>query len=45
MQAEKAYQAFLKHIIEKGEHVSNKWSWNDWVILMQFVVIAVLWYM
>jgi ribonuclease HI len=24
MQAEEAYQAFLKHIIEKGEHVSNK---------------------
>jgi ribonuclease HI len=26
MQAEEAYQAFLKHITEKGEHVSNKWS-------------------
>jgi viroplasmin and RNaseH domain-containing protein len=34
MQAEEAYQAFLKHIIEKGEHVSNKWCWKDWVILV-----------
>jgi viroplasmin and RNaseH domain-containing protein len=26
MQADEAYQAFLEHITEKGEHVSNKWS-------------------
>jgi hypothetical protein len=44
MQADEAYQAFLEHILEKGEHVSNKWFWNDWVILVQLVVIAVLWY-
>jgi hypothetical protein len=25
MQAEEAYQAFLEHVTEKGEHVSNKW--------------------
>jgi viroplasmin and RNaseH domain-containing protein len=29
MQVEKAYQAFLKYIAEKGEHVSNKWCWKD----------------
>jgi viroplasmin and RNaseH domain-containing protein len=44
MQAEEAYQAFLKHIVEKGEHVSNKWSWKDRVILVQFIVIVILWY-
>jgi uncharacterized membrane protein len=44
MQAEEVNQAFLEHIIEKGEHVSNKWSWKNWVILVQFVVITVLWY-
>jgi hypothetical protein len=42
MQAEEAYQAFLEHIVEKGEHVSNKWCWKYWVILVQFVVIAIL---
>jgi viroplasmin and RNaseH domain-containing protein len=42
MQTEEAYEAFLEHITEKGEHVSNKWCWKYWVILMQFVVIAVL---
>jgi viroplasmin and RNaseH domain-containing protein len=42
MQAKEVYQAFLKHIAEKGEHVSNKWSWKDWLILVKFVVIAVL---
>jgi hypothetical protein len=44
MQAEEAYQAFLEHIPEKGEYVSNKWCWKDWVALVQFVVIAVLLY-
>jgi viroplasmin and RNaseH domain-containing protein len=44
MQVEEAYQAFLEHIVEKGEHVSSKWCWKDWVILVQFVVVAVLWY-
>jgi viroplasmin and RNaseH domain-containing protein len=34
MQAEEAYQAFLEHIAENGEHVSNKWSCKDWVILV-----------
>jgi viroplasmin and RNaseH domain-containing protein len=44
MQAEKAYHVFLEHIVEKGEHVSNKWCWKDWMILVQFVVIIVLLY-
>jgi viroplasmin and RNaseH domain-containing protein len=44
IQAEEAYEAFLEHIAEKGEPVSNKWCWKDWVILVQFVVIVVLWY-
>jgi viroplasmin and RNaseH domain-containing protein len=25
IQTEEAYQAFLEHIVKKGEHVSNKW--------------------
>jgi viroplasmin and RNaseH domain-containing protein len=25
MQNEEAYEAFLEHIVEKGEHISNKW--------------------
>jgi viroplasmin and RNaseH domain-containing protein len=28
MQADEAYQTFLEHIVEKGEHVSNKWCWK-----------------
>jgi viroplasmin and RNaseH domain-containing protein len=32
MQAEEPHQTFLDHITEKEEHVSNKWSWKDWVI-------------
>jgi hypothetical protein len=44
MQAKEVYQAFLKHTVEKGEHVSNKWCWKYYVILVQFVVIAVLVY-
>jgi viroplasmin and RNaseH domain-containing protein len=28
MQAEEVYQTFLEHIIEKGEHVSNKWCFK-----------------
>jgi viroplasmin and RNaseH domain-containing protein len=44
MQDEEAYQAFLEHVAEKGEHISNKWCWKDWVILVQFVVIAILLY-
>jgi hypothetical protein len=44
MQSEEVYQIFLERITEKGEHVSNKWRWKDWVILVQFVVIVVLWY-
>jgi viroplasmin and RNaseH domain-containing protein len=44
MQAEKAYKAFLEHITVKGEQVSNKWYWKDWVILVQFIVIAILLY-
>jgi hypothetical protein len=42
MHTEEAYQAFLEYITEKGEHVSNKWFWKDWVISVQFVVIVVL---
>jgi hypothetical protein len=34
MPAEEAYQAFLEHITEKGEHISNKWCWKDYVILV-----------
>jgi viroplasmin and RNaseH domain-containing protein len=34
MQAEEAYQAFLEHITEKEEHISNKWCWKDYVILV-----------
>jgi hypothetical protein len=44
MQVVEAYQAFLERIAEKGEHVSNKWCWKDWMILVQFVVIVVLLY-
>jgi hypothetical protein len=44
MQDEEAYQAFLEHVAKKGEHISNKWCWKDWVILVQFVVIAILLY-
>jgi hypothetical protein len=42
MHADKAYQAFVEHVAEKGEHISNKWYWKDWMILVQFVVIDVL---
>jgi viroplasmin and RNaseH domain-containing protein len=44
MQDEEAYQSFLEHIAQKGEHVSTKWCQKDWVILVQFIVIIVLWY-
>jgi hypothetical protein len=44
MHVEKAYEAFLKHIVENGEPISNKWCWKDWVILGQFIVIDDLWY-
>jgi hypothetical protein len=27
-----------------AEDVTKKWCWKDWVILVQFVVIVVLWY-
>jgi uncharacterized membrane protein len=40
----KLIKLFLEHIVEKEEHVSNKWSSKYWIILVQFVVIAVLWY-
>jgi hypothetical protein len=42
MHAEEAYHAFLEHIVEKGDHVSNKWCWKDSVTLMQFLVVVVL---
>jgi hypothetical protein len=42
MHTDKAYQAFVEHVAEKGEHISNKWYWKDWMILVQFVVIDVL---
>jgi hypothetical protein len=41
MHAKEAYQDFLEHIAEKKEHVSNKWCWKNYVILAQFVVIAI----
>jgi viroplasmin and RNaseH domain-containing protein len=53
MQVEEAFVAFLEHQIElqkseqvaqKAEDVAKKWCWKDWVILVQFVVIVVLWY-
>jgi hypothetical protein len=53
MQVEEAFVAFLEHQIElrkseqvaqKAEDVAKKWCWKDWIILVQFVVIAVLWY-
>jgi viroplasmin and RNaseH domain-containing protein len=53
MQAEEAYVAFLDHqnklqkseqVAQKVEDGAKKWSWKDWMILVQFVVIAVLWY-
>jgi hypothetical protein len=44
MVAEDAYAAFLEqqNIDQKPKHVVNIWSWKDWVILVQFVVIVVL---
>jgi hypothetical protein len=45
--------AFLDHqnelrkseqVIQKAEDVPKKWSGKDWVILVQFVVIVILWY-
>jgi hypothetical protein len=46
MQAEEAYVVFLEHENQdrKLEHVTNKWCWKNWLILVQFVVIVVLWY-
>jgi hypothetical protein len=41
---EESYQYFLEHIAEKGEHVSNKWCWKYFMILVQFVVTTILWY-
>jgi hypothetical protein len=51
--AEEAYAAFLEHqnkdrktehVARKSEHAVNKRCWKDWVILVHFVVITVLWY-
>jgi hypothetical protein len=46
LEAENAYAAFLEQQNKdrKPEHVVKPWSWKDWVILVQFVVIVVLWY-
>jgi hypothetical protein len=53
MQAKEAYVAFLDHqnklwkseqVAQKAEDVAKKWSWKDWMIFVQFVVITVLWY-
>jgi viroplasmin and RNaseH domain-containing protein len=53
MQAEEAYAAFLEHqnkdrktedVTRKPEHITNMWCSKDWVILVQFIVIVVLWY-
>jgi viroplasmin and RNaseH domain-containing protein len=45
-QAEEVYATFPEHQNKdrKLEHVANMWCWKDWVILVQFVIIAVLWY-
>jgi hypothetical protein len=51
MHAQEAYVAFFYHqdevrkleqVAQKAEDVTKKWCWEDWVILMQFVVIAVI---
>jgi viroplasmin and RNaseH domain-containing protein len=53
MQAEEAYVAFLDHqdelwkseqVTQKAEDAAKKWCWKDWMILVQFIVITVLWY-
>jgi hypothetical protein len=53
MQTKEAYVAFFEHqnelrkseqVTQKVEDVAKNWCWKDWVILVQFVVIAVLWY-
>jgi hypothetical protein len=53
MHAKKAYVAFLdrqdelwksEQVAQKAKDVAKKWCWKYWVILVQFVVIAVLWY-
>jgi viroplasmin and RNaseH domain-containing protein len=53
MQAEEAYVTFLEHqnelrkskqVAQKAKDVAKKWCWKDWMILVQFVVIVVLWY-
>jgi hypothetical protein len=53
MQTEEAYVAFLDHqnklqkldqVTQKAGDVAKEWSCKDWVILVQFVVIVVLWY-
>jgi hypothetical protein len=53
MQAEKAYAAFLDHqdelwklekVAQKAKDVTKKWCWKDWMILVQFIFIIILWY-
>jgi hypothetical protein len=29
-----------EQVVQKAEDVGKKWCWKDWVILVQFVVIA-----
>jgi hypothetical protein len=52
MWQQEAYVSFLEHqnelqkskqVAQKAD-VTKKWCWKEWVILVQFVVIAVLWY-
>jgi hypothetical protein len=49
MHAEEAYVVFLEHqnklqkseqVAQKSEDIAKKWCWNDWMILVQFVVIS-----
>jgi hypothetical protein len=53
MQAEKDYVAFLDHqdelwklekVAQKAKDVTKKWCWKDWVILVRFIFIIILWY-
>jgi hypothetical protein len=46
LEAEAAYVAFLEQQNKdrKPEQVPKFWSWKDVLILVQFVVIIVLWY-
>jgi hypothetical protein len=46
LETEESYADFLEQQNKdrKPEHVAKLWSRKDWMILVQFVVIVVLWY-